>query len=583
MKRKAVGIILTLALCLVLSSPAFALSGDERSDTGPNSGFVGGGGASPMYIRIVNDKNEFVALNFSHTNRLFTDAGQLRDQILMSGVKEANVVGLNSALVMTDGRLIMHKGRTPGFFGRNGLPQGLPEEEYVKADERDRRRIEEGTYIDYTYEVLAADAVSLVSQAIKETLQDSSITYINTKKELCLWTQSGVKVIDTDVQKGMGAYFIKENNTLWKINIDNGAYKNEFIMDNVEWFSIWSTDVSVISEIELTNYTFFAICTDGSLWGWGNTSSGELGVPGFRSMITESGMLHRGGMHCWVEEPVKIIDGVDRLFIESGNKTGGYGNSVNAVLNNGVVVSWGGNFIENDPDVWKHSQRPDKQWMTNAAVIYNSNYTRVPYEIVQYKDGRLTVSEIGGYSSDGSNGHPFPLTADRTVTLDMSLLGYGSSGTTPKPPPVPPAPTMTAMPTASTVLVNGENVAFDAYNISGNNYFKLRDLAFVLSGTEAQFDVGWDGANNAIALTSRKAYTPVGGELQSGGSGNRVAMPTSSRIYLNGNEVYFTAYNIEGNNYFKLRDISEAFDFGVDWDGARNMIVIDTSKGYTPG
>ena len=39
---------------------------------------------------------------------------------------------------------------------------------------------------------------------------------------------------------------------------------------------------------------------------------------------------------------------------------------------------------------------------------------------------------------------------------------------------------------------------------------------------------------------------------------------------------------ISGNNYFKLRDIGQMFDFGVDWDSARNTIVIDTGKGYTP-
>jgi len=32
----------------------------------------------------------------------------------------------------------------------------------------------------------------------------------------------------------------------------------------------------------------------------------------------------------------------------------------------------------------------------------------------------------------------------------------------------------TATPTTSTVLVNGSPVAFDAYLINGNNYFKLR-------------------------------------------------------------------------------------------------------------
>ncbi len=148
--------------------------------------------------------------------------------------------------------------------------------------------------------------------------------------------------------------------------------------------------------------------------------------------------------------------------------------------------------------------------------------------------------------------------------------------------PVFAADTVTAKPTASTVLVNGRNVAFDAYNINSNNYFKLRDLAYTLSGTAKQFDLGWDGANNAISLTSGQPYTTAGGEMQGKGAGDKKAVPTASRTYLDGKEISFTAYNIEGSNYFKLRDIGAVFDFGVDWDGARNTIAIDTGKGYTP-
>ena len=140
----------------------------------------------------------------------------------------------------------------------------------------------------------------------------------------------------------------------------------------------------------------------------------------------------------------------------------------------------------------------------------------------------------------------------------------------------------TATPTSSTVLVNGKNVAFDAYNIGGNNFFKLRDLAYTLNGTAKQFEVGYDNATRAITLTSGKAYTPVGGEMEGKGAGSKSATPTTSKIYMDGKEVQFTAYNIGGNNYFKLRDIGEAFDFGVDWDQAAQTIRIDTSKGYTP-
>lgn len=42
---------------------------------------------------------------------------------------------------------------------------------------------------------------------------------------------------------------------------------------------------------------------------------------------------------------------------------------------------------------------------------------------------------------------------------------------------------------ANSVLVNGEKVAFDAYTIDGFNYFKLRDIAAALTGSDATFDV----------------------------------------------------------------------------------------------
>jgi hypothetical protein len=142
------------------------------------------------------------------------------------------------------------------------------------------------------------------------------------------------------------------------------------------------------------------------------------------------------------------------------------------------------------------------------------------------------------------------------------------------------ADTVTVQPTVSTVLVNGESVTFDAYNINGNNFFKLRDLAYTLSGTDKQFDVGWDGANNSISLASGRPYTAVGGEMQGKGADDKQANPMTSRIYLDDKEISFTVYNIEGNNYFKLRDIGETFDFGVDWDAESNTIAIDTGKGY---
>jgi len=140
---------------------------------------------------------------------------------------------------------------------------------------------------------------------------------------------------------------------------------------------------------------------------------------------------------------------------------------------------------------------------------------------------------------------------------------------------------VTSKPTASRVLVNGAETSFDAYNIAGNNYFKLRDIAFALNGTAKRFSVDYDAETKAITLVVGAVYVTVGGEMNGKGAGEKQAVPTSSKIYLDGKEAAFTAYLIGGNNYFKLRDIGRAFDFGADWDAANKTIVIDTGKKYT--
>lgn len=149
----------------------------------------------------------------------------------------------------------------------------------------------------------------------------------------------------------------------------------------------------------------------------------------------------------------------------------------------------------------------------------------------------------------------------------------------PSTPAQPSGPS--ANPTNSKVLVNGKEVAFDAYTIDGSNYFKLRDLAYVLSGTEKQFEVGWDNASKTITLTSGKSYTANGSEMASRSAGSKAAAVSASKLLIDGKEVALTAYTIDGNNYFKLRDIGQAFDFGIGWDNASKTITIDTSAGYT--
>ena len=50
--------------------------------------------------------------------------------------------------------------------------------------------------------------------------------------------------------------------------------------------------------------------------------------------------------------------------------------------------------------------------------------------------------------------------------------------------------------------VDGKVIACEKYNIDGSNYFKLRDIAMVLSGTGSEFSVGWDGEKKVISVVT---------------------------------------------------------------------------------
>lgn len=147
---------------------------------------------------------------------------------------------------------------------------------------------------------------------------------------------------------------------------------------------------------------------------------------------------------------------------------------------------------------------------------------------------------------------------------------------------VQPVKKKTATPISSTVVIDGQQVELDAYTIDNNNYFKLRDFAAAITGTDKQFEVSWDSVNHAIKLFSGKAYTRIGDELLTSVKTTvKQAAPTKSAIYLDDEEIDLTAYNIDDNNYFKLRDIAKAFDISVVWEPSSRTIVIDTKQGYT--
>ena len=144
---------------------------------------------------------------------------------------------------------------------------------------------------------------------------------------------------------------------------------------------------------------------------------------------------------------------------------------------------------------------------------------------------------------------------------------------------LPQSTSVKVQPSTHVVTVDGERVDPQGYNINGYNFYKLRDIAYILNGTDSQFNVTWDGANNRIVLTDDAAYQEVGGEMTSSVSAAiKNVSESDSTIVLDGKTLSLTGYRINGNNYYKIRDVGSALGFSVDFDPETEIVLIGSAN-----
>ncbi len=135
-------------------------------------------------------------------------------------------------------------------------------------------------------------------------------------------------------------------------------------------------------------------------------------------------------------------------------------------------------------------------------------------------------------------------------------------------------------PSPAKLLLNARPVELEAYEIGGSNYVKLRDVAALMSGAGKSFSVGWNAASQTISVTSGAAYTPAGGELEARPRQSRLARFSTSPVLWDGREIVLCAYQIDGNTFFRLRDLMALLDVSVGWDHEQQLVSLDPARPY---
>ncbi|MEG1929539.1 MAG: serine hydrolase [Anaerovorax sp.] len=138
-----------------------------------------------------------------------------------------------------------------------------------------------------------------------------------------------------------------------------------------------------------------------------------------------------------------------------------------------------------------------------------------------------------------------------------------------------------AIPGASQLLIDGQAIPFETYDIEGSHYLKLRDLAVALNETTKQFNVEWNTHEQAILLNTKNSYQPIGGELSACAEIATDSVAINSKIYVDGTRVRLKGYNINGTYFFNLRDVAKAINTSVIWNSATQTIGLDTATAST--
>ena len=134
--------------------------------------------------------------------------------------------------------------------------------------------------------------------------------------------------------------------------------------------------------------------------------------------------------------------------------------------------------------------------------------------------------------------------------------------------------TDTAVPALASVSVNGTQTKLPAYNIDGNNYVRVRDVAVLLLGTESGFDVQWNEGLRRVELQSRTVYEPLGTENEPLPAGSRTTQSIVEPTVVDGVANMVAAYQMDGCTYYKLRSLGDLCGFQVDWNEETQTVEV---------
>ena len=415
-----------------------------------------------------------------------------------------------------------------------------------------------------------------------------------------------VKNIKAVEFSSQNTYILDGEYQLWEYTkIDNEAPTVKVVMENVLSIAISSNVIA-------------AIKTDGTLWTWGYNRFGQIG----------NGTDEEYSDYYYIDEAQHVLN--DVISVEFGLE------HVVALKSDGSVWTWGGNELGQLGNGTMEGQLSPVKVMDSATdiaagfhhtaalksdgTLWTWGINRQPVLEETELDFGPTIITEPTFAIDHVADIFAGLYHNTLVKTDGSVWSWGANyygvlgyeggeffesvvaGTdvylqmTPRQIPdlklAPPSDSVSHMAYegAQTILIDNEKFELQTYQLLGENgyptnYVKLRDLAYLLQGTEAEFNASWS-AETGVSIAYKTLYEGNGTELQSIFSGEQDyrAKPLFLLGY-NGEALALSTITLTDKNggdhtYVKLRDLGMALDINVSWS-SESGVFIETDKAYS--
>ena len=138
-----------------------------------------------------------------------------------------------------------------------------------------------------------------------------------------------------------------------------------------------------------------------------------------------------------------------------------------------------------------------------------------------------------------------------------------------------PGFTRALTPSDQEIHLNDREVEISGVKHNGFNYYRLRDLAYILKDTRAQFEVGYDKEKKMIVIETKTLYT--GDKIDPAKLGESLSV-VDIPISIDKNLTHLEVVNVGGYNYFRLRDLGTLVGFEVNYNPENKRIDLVTEK-----